>query len=163
MTPDQHADMTKVRPIADGPRRRRSRGANGSDAGDALPPASDPDEVAAAARLEGVKAPDQADVDELPAPPADAGELPPGAVGPAVEPARPPRAMSRPLHAPVRISVVLECPSCAETQTVEATLSARVVKDSDGTGNLALRTRAAKAAHVCGQQSLGLGEGPRVR
>jgi hypothetical protein len=69
----------------------------------------------------------------------------------------------RPLQAPVRLALILRCPSCNESATVEATLSARVVRDSDGTGHIALRTRAAKVGHVCGQIALGLVEGPRVR
>ena len=78
-------------------------------------------------------------------------------------PIRKPYTLARPLPAPVIVSVILKCPGCDETATVEARLSARIVKDSDGTGSLALRTRAAKVAHVCGQQSLGLAEGPRSR
>lgn len=69
----------------------------------------------------------------------------------------------RPITAPAKVATILKCPSCGETATVEATLSARVVRDSDGSGFLALRTRAAKVAHVCGQLSIGLVEGPRVR
>lgn len=67
------------------------------------------------------------------------------------------------ITAPARVSVILECPTCLETATVVASLFARVTKDSDGKGALALRTRAAKVEHVCGQIPLGLTEGPRVR
>lgn len=69
----------------------------------------------------------------------------------------------RPIYAPARVSVILECPTCGETSTVVASLFARVTKDSDGKGALALRTRAAKVEHVCGQMPLGLVEGPRSR
>ena len=67
------------------------------------------------------------------------------------------------VRAPARLSVILECPTCGETSTVVASLFARVTKDSDGKGALALRTRAAKVEHVCGQMPLGLVEGPRAR
>lgn len=70
---------------------------------------------------------------------------------------------SRRLTAPIAIDVTIACPSCGQTATVNAKLSARVVRDSDGSGHLALRTRAAKAAHVCNQTVLGLAEGERVR
>jgi hypothetical protein len=46
---------------------------------------------------------------------------------------------------------------------VEARLQARVTKDSDGSGALALRVRSAKSAHLCNQPTLGLAEGPRER
>lgn len=65
--------------------------------------------------------------------------------------------------APTRISVILPCPSCGATSTIVAAVFARVTKDSDGKGALALRIRAAKAEHVCGQMPLGLVEGPRSR
>lgn len=72
------------------------------------------------------------------------------------------------LFPPLTVPIVLTCPSCGDTATVEAKLSARITKDSDGTGALALRTRAPKAAHVCGQLALPLGptsisEGARSR
>jgi len=67
------------------------------------------------------------------------------------------------LEAPLTTDVILVCPRCAQSVTITATLSARVVLDSDGTGTLALRTKAAKAGHVCGQTTLGLVEGPRSR
>lgn len=120
---------------------------------------------AAVARLEALY---RAQGDETPVDPASDAfdverermreELPPA------EAAYPPTDRTgSPFAAPARVAVILRCPSCHESTTVEATLSARVVRDSDGTGHLALRTRAAKVAHLCGQQSLGLAEGPRVR
>lgn len=66
--------------------------------------------------------------------------------------------------APTSVTVELPCPSCDDVVFTEARLSARVTKDSDGTGALALRVRSAKASHVCDQPTLpGLVEGPRVR
>lgn len=65
--------------------------------------------------------------------------------------------------APTRISVILPCPSCGQTNTVVAAVFARVTKDSDGKGAIALRIRAPKVEHVCGQMPLGLVEGPRSR
>lgn len=72
------------------------------------------------------------------------------------------------LYPPMTVPIVLTCPSCGDLATVEAKLSARVTKDSDGSGAIALRTRAPKAAHICGQLALDLGptpiaEGPRSR
>lgn len=82
--------------------------------------------------------------------------------GAKVEPPAYPQVMA-PITAPARVSVILECPNCGETDTVVASLFARVTKDSDGKGALALRTRAPKVEHVCGQIPLGLVEGPRSR
>lgn len=65
--------------------------------------------------------------------------------------------------APATVHVILSCPHCGETATIGAKLYARMTKDSDGTGALALRTRAAKVGHVCDQETLGLVEGPRSR
>jgi hypothetical protein len=68
-----------------------------------------------------------------------------------------------PIQAPTRVSVVLPCPSCGQTNTVVAAVFARVTKDSDGKGAIALRIRAPKVEHVCGQMPLGLVEGPLAR
>lgn len=72
-----------------------------------------------------------------------------------------------PEHAPVGTPSVLEveltCPECETLVRVEARLQTRLVRDQDGTGTLALRTRAAKVQHLCGQGTLGLAEGPRER
>lgn len=69
-----------------------------------------------------------------------------------------------PLGTPTTIDVELECPSCHDRSMVEARLQTRVTRDQDGKGNtLALRVRAAKVSHTCGQGRLGLAEGPRER
>lgn len=65
------------------------------------------------------------------------------------------------VEAPLELDVIVACPRCGGTVTIYTKLSARVTLDSDGTGTLALRTKAAKAAHVCGQASLGLVTGGR--
>jgi len=67
------------------------------------------------------------------------------------------------LEAPTVVSVELPCPSCDDVVFVEARLQARVTRDSDGSGALALRVRSAKASHICDQPTLGLAEGPRER
>lgn len=67
------------------------------------------------------------------------------------------------IEAPATVSVVLSCPDCTMPTTITAKLFTRRTKDSDGTTSLALRTKAPKAAHICGQTSLGLVEGARVR
>jgi hypothetical protein len=64
---------------------------------------------------------------------------------------------------PVVLSVLLECPSCQMQLQVAAKLQTRVTRDQDGSGALALRVRSAKTMHLCGQQALGLVEGPRER
>lgn len=64
---------------------------------------------------------------------------------------------------PVVLSVLLTCPNCDAQIQVAAKLQSRVTRDTDGTGALALRVRSAKAGHLCGQQALGLVEGPRER
>lgn len=69
-----------------------------------------------------------------------------------------------PIHTPALTDVILVCPSCHELVTVTARFQTRMVRDQDGTGNaLALRTKAAKATHTCGQMALGLAEGARSR
>lgn len=68
-----------------------------------------------------------------------------------------------PIVPPIVVSVLLTCPNCSVQTTIAAKLQTRVTKDSDGTGALALRCRSPKAAHVCGQASLGLVEGARER
>lgn len=73
------------------------------------------------------------------------------------------RALDKPLVAPCTVTVELPCPSCDDVVFTEARLQARVTRDSDGSGALALRVRSAKSAHVCNQPSLGLVEGPRER
>lgn len=55
-----------------------------------------------------------------------------------------------------RLAVGLTCPTCGQPAELEAKLSARLVRDSDGTTTLALRTRAPKVAHLCDQLPLGL-------
>jgi len=100
---------------------------------------------------------DQAALSRLDAAQPGAGELEPDQPDELVDPGL------DIVRAPARLSVILECPTCGETSTVVASLFARVTKDSDGKGALALRTRAAKVEHVCGQLPLGLAEGPRVR
>lgn len=67
------------------------------------------------------------------------------------------------VEAPADVTVVLPCPDCGAAVSVLAHLSARRVRDSDGTTTLALRTRAAKVAHMCGQVELGLASGPLSR
>jgi hypothetical protein len=67
------------------------------------------------------------------------------------------------LAAPLEVFVSLPCPSCEEELVVKASLFARVTRDSDGKGAIALRTRAPKVSHVCGEPTLGLVESDRVR
>lgn len=68
------------------------------------------------------------------------------------------------IHTPALMDVILVCPSCLELVTVTARFQTRMIRDQDGGGNaLALRTRAAKAMHTCGQMALGLAEGARER
>lgn len=67
------------------------------------------------------------------------------------------------ITAPATISVILSCPQCDEPMTVTARLFARMTRDSEGSGALALRTRAAKVEHTCDQPTLGLVEGARSR
>ena len=68
-----------------------------------------------------------------------------------------------PIAAPCTITVELPCPNCDDVVFTEARLQARVTRDSDGSGALALRVRSAKASHLCNQPTLGLAEGPRER
>lgn len=79
------------------------------------------------------------------------------------EPTRIAEAVAARLAIPCRVSVMLTCPSCDDVVDVEATLGARLVRDTDGTTTLALRTRAPKVAHTCGQLGLGLATGALVR
>jgi len=65
--------------------------------------------------------------------------------------------------APTPINVRLECPVCGMESFVVAKLQARVTKDTDGNGALALRVRSPKASHVCDQPTLGIIEGGRER
>ncbi len=67
------------------------------------------------------------------------------------------------IEAPAIVSIRLICPTCDEPVMVEARLQARVTRDNDGTGAIALRTRAAKVSHLCDAETLGLAEGPRDR
>lgn len=67
------------------------------------------------------------------------------------------------LRTPIVANVLLECPNCQAQTMIAATFRTRLVRDHDGTGSLALRTKAAKVEHVCGQPTLGLLEGPRDR
>lgn len=64
---------------------------------------------------------------------------------------------------PAEISAMLVCPSCGMDVRVNAKLFARVTKDSDGAGALALKLKAPKAQHVCDQLTMGLDEGARIR
>lgn len=65
-------------------------------------------------------------------------------------------------HAPARAAVTLHCPNCGEDVALEATFGTRLVRDSDGSTTLALRTRAPKIAHSCDQLSLELEGRDRV-
>jgi hypothetical protein len=67
------------------------------------------------------------------------------------------------LVAPCKVGVELTCPTCGAIYTIPASLGARVTRDSDGAGAIALRVRADKIAHLCGQLSLELvsDEAPR--
>lgn len=133
------ADVTSI----DKPRRKRTNGA----AGQAAPIRSDVVDDAERESRAAIAKLDQA----APGP----GEL-------TSEPARISAGEGRPvvLYPPLTLPVVLTCPSCGELATIEAKLSARVTKDSDGSGALALRTRAPKAAHTCDQLALPLGPTP---
>lgn len=64
------------------------------------------------------------------------------------------------LLVPARIAVDLTCPSCGAVYTIPATIGARVVRDDDGAGSLAVRLRAAKVPHICAQLALEL-DAPR--
>ena len=97
-------------------------------------------------------------------PPAAPRRIPPP--GPSSDGAAPRRLVSelgRTLEAPLKVSIRLYCPACDEAVIVEARLQARLTRDSDGAGAIALRTRAPKAAHICGAPTLGLAEGARDR
>lgn len=67
------------------------------------------------------------------------------------------------LGTPSVADVELVCPECDSTVTVEARFQTRLVADQDGTVTLALRTKAAKVTHQCGQMRLSLAEGARSR
>lgn len=67
------------------------------------------------------------------------------------------------IETPAELTFVLVCPDCDVVLSVAAKFQTRLVRDQDGDGTLALRTKAAKARHVCGQPSLGLAEGERER
>lgn len=54
------------------------------------------------------------------------------------------------------VAIELTCPTCGAIVTVPASVGARVVKDSDGSGSLAVRVRAVKIPHLCEQQELKL-------
>lgn len=65
---------------------------------------------------------------------------------------------------PASIPVALVCPACGQVEIVAARIQTRQIRDQEGNGNaLALRTKAAKVAHTCGQMALGLVEGARER
>lgn len=64
---------------------------------------------------------------------------------------------------PAELSVMLICPQCGLDVTIAARLFARVTKDTDGSGALAVKLKAPKAQHVCDQLSLGIVEGSRVK
>lgn len=64
---------------------------------------------------------------------------------------------------PNELDVVLVCPDCDERITIHAKFHTRLTRDQGGDGALALRTKAAKAAHRCGEPTLGLAEGERER
>lgn len=60
------------------------------------------------------------------------------------------------LVAPCRVGVELCCPTCGAIYVIPASLGARVTRDSDGAGSIAVRIRAEKVAHLCGQMRLEL-------
>lgn len=65
------------------------------------------------------------------------------------------------LVAPCKVAVELTCPNCGAIYTIPASIGARVTRDSDGAGFVALRVNATKTPHLCGQMELELvgGEG----
>lgn len=67
------------------------------------------------------------------------------------------------IQTPAELDFVLECPECSEVFTVHAKFHTRRTQDQGGDGTLALRTKAAKVAHRCGEPTLGLAEGERER
>lgn len=60
------------------------------------------------------------------------------------------------LVAPCRVGVELCCPTCGAIYVIPASMGSRVTRDSDGAGSIALRVRAEKVAHLCGQMTLDL-------
>lgn len=163
--------MTEPTPIPRGRGSRAQRAARPAPRAPRAPRAHNGDEDpaavdrAAAAALEAVKpGPGAGDDDEL-----LPGETEPVRISrragpdPAWHGRRIPADVGRVLEAPLKVSIRLYCPACDEPTIVEARLQARLTRDSDGAGAIALRTRAPKSAHVCGQPSLGLAEGPRDR
>lgn len=60
------------------------------------------------------------------------------------------------LVAPCKVAIELTCPQCGGIHTVPASIGARLIRDSDGSGTLAIRARAAKVPHLCGQLTLTL-------
>ncbi len=71
------------------------------------------------------------------------------------------------LTTPITANAILRCPVCGYQTAIAAQFRTRLLRDADGDSLLVLRTRAAKAHHVCGEPTLGLdaptSEGPRER
>lgn len=58
--------------------------------------------------------------------------------------------------APAVIAVRVACPGCGELYVIPVHLGSRLVRDHDGAGTVAVRARASKVEHLCGQMPLEL-------